>query len=364
MKKNQLIYTFIALVLLVTSCSDDDQDTSKEFRFLEFTHDVVLPSLSSREITFHAIDFDTNINNWELSLSDGTKEIPATLTKVEKTRFGWTGVTSRLQLIYVEIPALGIGDYTLTIKNNRTDQLYSDIFLIRSERFTSITSPVIASYSLGDTSGVVQDHLYFQNLQYAVDEGIVLNGIQRVLLETKETLNTTTLTHEVIEGNKELRFTIPLDTAVGSYYLAIEYNNGLRTYFAKDITVVEQQLPVLESVNKENFVEGDTLQLKGKNFRYRVDGTLLPTNGLNTVAVDTELVFRDRNRDFRYTFLGFKEAENFEDINAQGTELIFKIPNKVDSFMFTDDDETYFEGEVFVRSAGYESEPLPIRIEY
>lgn len=362
MKKLIFVVTILTGILFY-SCSSDEESISPTFRFLEFEKDVLLPALNERDITFFAIDFDPNIGNWEITLSDGQKNIPVTLSQVETTRFGWVNTESNLQRIYIKAPAFGNGDYTLTIKNNTTNQIYSDTFLVRGDIFTNIEPTTITSYTIGDGTNKTPDYLYFQNTSNTITQGVTTNGIERVRLENATTFESFTLGHEV-NTNGFLRFDIPLTIPVGTYFLSIVYNNGLSTYYEKDIVVMEQKLPKINAINKEMFVEGETLTITGEALRYFVNEELLPTNGLSTIRTRTDLIFKDQNRDFQFSFGAYEDDENFENINPDATELSFKIPLKSESFLFSDRDQTFFEGEVFIRSGPYESNSFPVRIDY
>jgi hypothetical protein len=369
MKKAILVAT-VFLSALTFSCSSDDERTSPTFRFLEFEKDVLLPALNEREITFLAIDFDENIGKWELILSDGQQNNPVTLSKVETTIHGWQSTESRLQRIYVKTPALGEGDYLLQIKNKTSGQIHSEKFLIRSDVFNQISQEypntsytLISSYSEGETKPIT-DYLYFQNTSSTITADITKNGIQKITLDNRDFSKSFILGHE-ISTNNEIVFTIPETIPVGSYFLSVHYDNGLSSYFEKDIIVLERQIPVVESINKETFSEGETLILKGKDFRYDIKPGILPADGLSNPRTTSFLVFKDNQKEYTLSFGAYAEYdERYEDINTEATELIYKIPSKSNAFFYIENGKNYFEGEVFVRNGPYDSNPMPIRIEY
>lgn len=363
MKKSILFLTLLTLLTLSCSKSDDENSVSASFRFLEFEKDILLPSINEREITFLAIDFDPNIGSWNLTLTDGQKDIPVTLNQVETTNLSWVTTSSFLQRIYLTIPAIDTGDYTLTIANITTGQTYKDIFLVRDNVFNKIEPVTSTSYTIDYEVDKTEDYLYFQNTTNTITEGITTTGIQKVVLEKEATFESFTLGHEVL-ANGYLTFTIPPSIPVGTYYLSIKYDNGLSSYFEKDIVVLKEQLPSVNLINKDVFSGGETLVLTGKDFRYEVDETLLPTNGLSSIKTWTYLIFRDVNREYEFSFGAYETDENYENINSEATELKYTIPVKADSFMFTDVDKTYFEGEVFIRSGAYTSNAVPVRVNY
>lgn len=368
--KKIILAVVVFLSALSISCGSDDERISPTFRFLEFEKDVLLPAINEREITFLAIDFDENIGNWELILSDGQQNNPVTLSEVETTGHGWTGTESRLQRIYVKTPALGEGDYLLQIKNKTSGQIHSEKFLIRSGVFNEISQEhpnvsytIISSYSEGETKPII-DYMYFQNISSTITADITKNGIQKIMLDNKDSSGSFVLDHE-ISANNEIIFTIPETVPVGSYFLSVHYDNGLSSYFEKDIIVLEKQIPVVESVNKETFSEGETLILKGKDFRYDIKPGILPSDGLSNTKTTSFLVFRDNQNEYSLSFGAYAEYdERYEDINTEATELTYTIPSRSNAFFYIENGKNYFEGEVFVRNGPYDSNPMPIRIEY
>ncbi|WP_108867152.1 hypothetical protein [Aquimarina aquimarini] len=370
MKKTILAVTILTLILCGSCSSDDSDRVSPQFTFFEFDKDVLLPALNEREISFYALDFDENIGNWELTLSDGQKDIPVTLSKVETTTFGWVTTESRLQKIYFKAPAFGGGDYTLTIKNTTTNQTYSDVFLVRSTTFNKVLPGAVdVLYTGSNTSYTIagsreaEDYLFFQNSTNTISEGITTNGIQKVLLEKKDNSESFSLEYN-LDSNDNLSFTIPPSIQVGNYFLSVHYTNGLSTYFIKDIVVMDQQTPVIASANKETFSSEETLIIKGQNFRYKINHDLLTTKGISNPQSPTYLVFKDANREHTVSFGRYSGDEFFDNINTDGTELSYKIPVKSEAYIFTDREATYFEGEMYIQTAYHKSEAVPVRIDY
>ena len=370
MKKIILALTLLSGIVFV-SCNKDDENGGAplEFRFLEFEKDVLLPSVNDREITFLAIDFDNNTANWELTLYDGQKNTPVTITEIETTPYGWVSTESRMQRIYVKVPAAGDGEYILQIKNKVTGQIYSEKFLVRSDVFNQIVQDypgtiytLISSYSADETAPVT-DYIYFHNVNSTITANIPQNGIQKIILENGDFSESYTLGYEIF--NSKIQFTVPESVPIGSYFLSVRYDNGLSSYFEKDIIVLEQQLPVINTINKETFAAGETMTLKGKDFRYDIKPGILPADELSNIRTETFLVFQDNTTEYILSFGAYAEYdERYDDINTEATELIYEIPSRSDAFFYIENEKNYFEGKVFVRNGPYDSNSMPIRIEY
>ncbi len=357
--KNPLlkVVMVITIALGIVSCGSDTP-TSKEFRYLALEKAVLLPTVNEREFSFYAFSFDIDKNNWELTLNDGTKNISITLSRIEKTAYSWTSIDEFMQKIYCKVPALGTGNYTLTIKNKITGQLQSDVFLVRDDTFDDIRSAATTSYSFEET----QNYLFYQNTSNIISNDINTNGIEKVVLKNITTFNP--IVAEYTINNKTLYFTIPKSTPVGVYYLAVYYNSGLNSYFEKELIVLEEQKPVITSVNKTTFASGEYLILKGKNFRYTIDDSYIPTRGLEYIRTKTKLVFNNGSRESEISMGMYEDDERYADINNDFTELKLKIPAKENFYIFSDVDKTYFEGEVYLQSGPYKTDPFTLRINF
>jgi hypothetical protein len=358
-------YLFSIMVLVAMSCSkEEDQENPKVFRFLEFEKDVLLPNTSESELTFLALDFDNKIQEWEISLSNGTVNFPISINKIENTKYGLMNTTSFIQRIYLKMPKLDIGDYTLKIKYNKTSQIYSDIFLVRNEIFRKLKSSDYTTYNfIPDASVVVRDYLYFQNALNVIEKELNPNSVRQVFLENKTTLVSYSINCQISNG--DVNFNIPLSIPIGSYFLSIKYNNGLTSYFEKDIVVLDQQLPTITKINKNLFSSGDEIIVDGTNFRYKIQPDILPSSGLLNIQTQTILVFKDINREFSFSYGGYAQFDpNYNDINADGTKLISKIDAFAKANIFTDANRTYFEGQVYLKSGPYQSNPVDVKIVY
>ncbi|MBA6156662.1 hypothetical protein H3Z83_09065 [Tenacibaculum sp. S7007] len=357
MKTIVSIVVSIFLVILVSSCSSDTPN-SKEFRYLGFEKEVLLPAVNEREFSFYALSFDTNKNNWELTLNDGRKDIPVTLNRIEDTPYGWESVEEYMQKIHCKIPAFGTGNYTLIVKNKITGQVQSDVFLVRDNTFNEVKSAGEASYSLERK----KNYLYYQNTTNTILSNINTNSIEKVVLENTTTLNSIIVAHEV--NNEKLHFTIPKATPVGLYYLAVYYKSGLNSYFEKELIILDEQKPVITSLNKSTFTPGESLQLKGSNFRYTINEDFIPTKGLARIKTKTVLVFNNGKDEQAMSLGRYEEDEMYNNINSTFTELTFEIPGKESFYIYSDVDKTYLEGEVYLKNGPYKSDSFTLRINF
>lgn len=356
--KNTFLTGIAFIGMLLSSCTNNDknEDSPQSFHFLSFEQDVFLPSLNEREILFSAVYFDENISNWEVKLSDGSKDIPAILTQVEKTNVSFSVPNSTIKKIHIKVPAFGEGDYTLILHNTKTNQIYSNIFLVRDNLFDKIDHKIFSFLYTTGFDDLDLGYTYFQNSSYTIKNTVTTSGIEKVVVEDKNTFNETSLDYKVDPTGK-LEFTIPLSLTPGTYFLSVRYKNGLNNYFKKNIIVMDQKKPTIVSSNKQKFSGGEILVLNGTNFRYKINNELLPTNGITIrESGRTVIVFRDINgtRDFEV---------NDEQINSSGTELSFVLPSKKGFYFSTDRDGTYIEGDIFIRSGDSDSNPIPIRID-
>ena len=135
---SKVIYLFLSLSLIFTSCTKEEENKSLKFRFLEFESDVLLPAVNDRSISFYGIDFDDNLNNWDLKLvNEDNDPYAVEITSVEKTIYGFLN-EKRLQKITFKAPPLGYGVYSLAITNTVTGQVYTDNFLVKSKVFNKM----------------------------------------------------------------------------------------------------------------------------------------------------------------------------------------------------------------------------------
>ncbi|OWP83439.1 hypothetical protein BWK59_10495 [Flavobacterium davisii] len=354
------LYTLlIGLVLL--SCSKKSEDeTVKIFRFLEFENDVLLPNINESELTFLAIDFDKKIEDWEIKLSNGKEDFPTGINRIETTMYGWTNGDKIAQRIYLRIPKLEYGDYTVSIKNKKTNQIYTDVFLVRNKVFRGLKSVESTTYSIiHDTP----DYLYFQNTTNSITNDPYSNTVKQVVLEDKTTMVSYSINFQVI--NNTIAFTIPKTIPQGIYYFSIKYTNGIANYHEKDIVILEQQLPQINSINKSVFNSGEELKLEGINFRYKIATGILPFDGLSNVQTGTYLVFKDIKNEYNLS-CGIYENNNqdYNDISSSETKLLYKIPPLSKASIFTDANKTYFDGEVYVKSGPYKSNPIKVKVVY
>lgn len=355
-------YFFAILALVVISCSKDEEEKPKIFRFLEFRKDVLLPNINESEISFLAMDFDTKVEEWEITLSNGTINFPVSIKNIEKTAFSWNvNPNSPIQVIYLRIPKLEYGDYTLMIKNNLTNQVYSDVFLVRSKTFKNVKSSNITTYTMINSEP--QDYLYFQNTSNTIEEDPNPNSVQQVFLENKTTQIAYSVNYQILNGN--INFDIPLSIPVGSYFLSIKYNTGLTSYFEKDIIILDQQLPSITAINKNLFSGAEEIKIDGLNFRYKILAGILPVSGLSNTQTETVLVFKDINREYNFSYGRYAQFDpNYNDISNEGTKLVYKIPSISNANIFTDSNRTYFEGVVFVKCGPYKSNSINVKIVY
>ncbi len=356
-------YLFAILALVVISCSKEEEiENPKIFRFLEFEKDVLLPNISESEITFLALGFDTKIEELDITLSNGISNFPVNINKIENTKAGWTNTKGELHRIYLKIPKLDYGDYTLQIKYNKTNQLYSDVFLVRNKTFSNLKSEDFTSYTILNNS-ILQDYLYFQNTSNTIEQDPNPNSVQQVFLENKTTLVSYSINYQIVNG--DINFDIPSSIPEDSYFLYIKYNTGLTNYFQKDIIILNQQLPTITSINKNLFSGGEEIKLDGTNFRYKIQPDILPTSGLSNTQTETVLVFKDINREFIFSYGRYEQFDpNYNDINTDGSKLICKISALAKANIFTDVNRTYFEGQVYIKSGPYKSNPLEVKIVY
>lgn len=368
--KSKITLLFL-LSLFIVSCSGDDDAKSKQFEFLEFEKDVVLPSLNSGDITFLAIDFDTNLGNWDLKLTDedGTV-LAAVLDRVEDTRIGFAD--KRIQRVAFKAAPKNEGVYTLVIKNKTTEQVYTDHFIVRSKTFNKINYQYVEDYTIlfahsSNEQEPTQDYIYFHNIKNTIQSSILTSGISGIRLEDVSTFKSYDLEYSINSNTKKVEFIISSGVPAGKYFLSVRYNNLIDTYFEKDIVVQEEKMPVISSINKAAFKGGETMVLKGSNFRYNFNLDLLPGSAYRYYKSRTALVFTDLYGTGEIELSAYESDASFKYMNTQATEVNYPIPVKtVDKFFFfvSDKEATYFEGTVALRTGPYISEPMKIRIDF
>lgn len=348
-------------VLFLVSCSSDEADSvqSKQFRYIDLEKNVLIPAVNSRDIVFYALDFDTNFNVWQLTLTDGEKDIPVTFNKIEDTLYGWQSYENPMQKIYCKVPAFGVGNYTLTVKNTITGQTQQILFIVRDQTFNK-TQPEEKSayYSLEE----VNNYLSFQNTTNVINSTVSKTGIKKIVLENINTFSQTELNYNT--DNEFIKYVIPQSLPTGVYYLAINYNSGINSYFERRVIILNEQKPVVNSINKTELVSGDELILKGKNFRYKINEENIPTKGLGYVPTETQLVFMKGSSTEVYSLGRWQDDKRYNYINADFTELKLPIPKKEDWYIFSDSERTYYEGEVYLKNGPYRSESFTLRIDF
>ncbi|NVJ61501.1 MAG: hypothetical protein HWE27_13980 [Gammaproteobacteria bacterium] len=354
-----LCYLFSALLLISCSGGSSSSGESPEFRFLELEKNVLLQSVGSGEVTFLALDFDRSLSAWQITLVEDTLgDIPVTLNSIEDTPYGYTATNSIVQRISVGVPALGTGNYELTIENVRTGQFFVEPFLVRAGVFNDVDYEFQADLSLTPGSSIADDWAYFHNVKKTINSEISTTSIEAVVLENKQTMVEYDVAYEINSTTNKVEFTIPDTVPVGTYFLSVQYSSSINTYYVKDIVVVDEQLPVITSINQTDFMTGDSIVIDGESFRYSLNPTLVPGNGLQDIRVSTYLEFRDVNGE---RLIHFDPYDNNSGVNAAGTQISLPIS---EIGFYTDAGMTYFEGEVVVRSGPYVSEPVAITIVY
>lgn len=368
--KSKITLLFI-LSLFMLSCSGDDDAKSKQFEFLEFEKDVVLPSVNSGDITFLAINFDENLNNWDLKLTDDTGNVlPVVLSSAKKTGNGYAD--NEIQRIVFKAAPKNEGVYTLVIKNKTTDQLYTDHFIVRSKTFNKIQYPSASPYNIiGGWSSNEQeptwDYIYFQKIKNTIQSDLVTTGISGIKLENVTTFKEYNIDYSVNTETKKIEFTVPVGVPEGNYYLSVRYSNFTSAYFEKDILVQEEKLPIVASINKNTFKGKEIMTLKGSNFRYKVDLDLLPGSIFKTYQVSSYLVFTNNYGTGEIELSTYDKDPSFKYMNAEGTEINFPFHGKTseeDFYYGNDYPRTFFEGTVQIRTGAYLSEPIKIRVDF
>ncbi len=364
MKTKNTYIILIILIGIIYSCSNDDNpNQSTQFRFLGFEKDVLLPAINSREITFFGLDFDENLNNWELNLvNQDNKSFLANITSISNTTFGFRN-GKRLQEIKFNAPAFGNGEYSIAITNKSTGQTYTDTFLVRSNVFNKIEYQYQSSYNLTASVDVTNDLYYFHNITKTIISDISTNNIVGINLQNTSTFSEIDLDYSITANNR-VQFIIPPSVNPGTYYLSVKYNNLINSYFEKDILVLEEQSPIINSINKNTFEGGETMTISGSNFRYKVNFDLLPINDLFDPFPNSALIFRDNTGTGEEFISPFESDLTYNYINSSETEINFPIPTEQFFTTGTDSQGDFFEGEVIVRSGPYLSEPISIRINY
>ncbi|KAF2332113.1 hypothetical protein [Flavobacterium nitrogenifigens] len=364
---------FICLLLLSVaffSCSSEDNQ-SEQFEFLEFEKDVLTPFANSGDITFLAFSFDKNLGNWDLKITDenGTN-VPVTLDRVESTRISISN--KNVQRIAFKAAPKNEGVYTLVIKNKTTNQLYTDHFIVRSKTFNEIVYPYAEDYTTifaysSDELKPTEDYFYFHNIKNTIISTLSTTGISGIRLEDVTTFKQYNIDYSVNAETKKIEFIVPVGVPEGRYYLSVRYNNLTEAYFEKDILVQSERLPALTSINKNVFKGGETMVLKGSNFRYKFNLDFLTGASYRKYQASSSLIFKDQSGSGEILLSAYDSDPSFKYMNSEGTEINYPIPrntSKDDFFFVSVNDGSYFEGTVQVRTGPYISEPKPIRVNF
>ena len=362
MKLKITLLTLTILLLGISCSTDDENDRLKEFRFLEFEKDVLLPSMGTREISLFGIDFDKDVNRYEVKvISDIGETFDTSITEIIDTPFGFTGNQIR-QDIKINLPVLQEGNYRLNLTYIPTGQSIEEKFLIRSGIFRDISQEYEFSYAmLTDDQNATPDNYYFQDIINTINDASINSSVAQVILEQKSTMNKISLDYQVNMNSGSIDFIIPQTVAPGKYYVSVIYDNLLTSYFDKDILVLAKQTPVVISLDKNVYSAGETITIAGSKLRYTLDASNINDFDLRQSLINTALLFRYDASNVEETISPYSSDPTYNYINTSETEIKFPIPLE---FIYSDNTLTYYEGEVAVRIGPYVSEYFPIRIEY
>lgn len=362
MKKIKAIFCAL-LTIMLFSCSTNDNESpsTKPFRFLEFEKNVLIPSANPRDILILGTNFDSNLSVWEITLTNESDTVfESTISSVTNTGYGFMN-NEKLQKIYVKIPALEAGNYSMTFKNTKINQIYSETFLIRDQVFENIVYDHVYTYNYGSENSSI-DHLYFfPNAVNYIDSKVNTNNIKGLYLESQKDLQKTELNY-AIEKSGKISFIIPKSVAIGRYYLSIEYNNSLNNYYQKEVVLIEGIEPEVISINKTKFKGGETIILTGKNLRYNMKFSVLPIQDLFLSGPISGILFKSASGERNIYFSPYPSDPTYNSINSSGTEVRFDIP--IDKFFVSDREATYYEGEITFFVGPFKTKSFPIRIDY
>ena len=362
MKLKITLFALTILFLGISCSTDDENENIKEFRFLEFEKDVLLPSTATREISLFGIDFNKNVNNYDVRIINNIGEVYETkINEVIDTPYGFTGNRIR-QDVRISLPVLQEGDYRLKLTYIPTGQSMEEKFLIRSGVFRDISQEYEFSYTmLTDDQNATPDNYYFQEVKNTINDATINSSVAQVILEEKNSMNKISLDYIVDMSNQGIDFIIPETVVPGKYYVSVIYDNLLSSYFDKDILVLAKQTPVITSLDKNVYSAGETLTISGSKFRYTLDTSHIDDFDLRQSLINTALLFRYDAGNVQETISPYSFDATYNYINASETQIKFPIPLE---FIYSDNTLTYYEGEVAVRIGPYVSEYFPIRIEY
>lgn len=361
MKLKFLLFFFSCFLFLACSTSDESAST-KTFQFLDLDQDVFLQKSQPSEISFLALDFDTDLSHWETTLANDNSSIDCTVSKIEQTGSGYMNTSSRAQRIFLKTATLPAGYYTLIIKNKISNQTYSETFKVVPTIFSSIQHESITSYHFEPTASN-NNILFFQGATYSIDDLAIGAGIQSVTLENRETFVNSSVNFTIV--NNKVTFKIPTAVNPGNYFLAIKNINGTTTYFSYDLLIVAEKKPVITSVNKSVLNTGESLIITGTNLRYLLNEDSLPSQGLLKVRVPLSLGFTNFKGTGYYMFDVYANNSTDFKINDAGTQIIFDIPKKTTALYFNDyPTNSYFEGTITIVSGPFKSSPINVRLNY
>ena len=378
MKKNLYLFSTLILVLF-SSCSNDDKidnSSNGQFEFLEFDKDVLLPSINPHDITFLATGFDKNLKNWEITLTDQAgNTMPVQLSEIKDTNTSHPVGNSQIPIQRIAFNAhpKEEGVYTLIVSNKITGQTFTDYFLVGSKTFNKMGYYGVVSYDIisgwnSTEPEPTHNYIYYHNIKntiYSTD--VATTGIASVILEDISTFKKYNLDFSLNATYNQIEFIIPSNVPRGKYFLSVRYNNLLSNYFEKDIVVETEKIPILNSINKNTFKGGETLTLKGTNFWFKINPDLLPGSLFQPRKAPSKLVFTNKVGAREYELSFYESDPSFKYMNAEGTEINYPLPVdpiKDGSYLISDNEGTYFEGTVSVKTGPYESMAMPIRIDY
>jgi len=361
MKLKFLLSLFSCVLFLACSTSDESAST-KTFRFLDLDQDVFLQKSQPSEISFLALDFDTDLSHWEIILANDNSNIDCTISKIEQTGSGYMNTSSRAQRIFLKTATLPASYYTLIIKNKISNQIYSETFKVVGTAFNSIQHESVTSYHFEPTVGN-NNILFFQGATYSIPDLAIGAGIQSVTLENRETLINSSINFSIV--NNKVTFKIPTAVNPGNYFLAVKNINGTTAYFYYDLLIIVEKKPIITSVNKSVLSSGESLIITGTNLRYLLNEDALPSQGLLKVRVPLSLLISNFKGNGSYIYDVFGNTSTDFKINDAGTQIIFDIPKKATAIYFNDTPaNTYFEGSITIVSGPFKSSEINVRLNY
>ncbi|MBC5862220.1 hypothetical protein [Flavobacterium turcicum] len=360
--KLKFLLLFLSSLFLVACSSSDESTNSKTFRFLDLDQDVFLQKTQPSEISFLALDFDTDLSKWDISLANDNNTIDCSISKIEQTGAGYNNTSSKAQRIFLKTATLPAGFYTLIIKNKISNQIYSETFKVVPTLFSSIQHESVTSYHFEATASN-NNILFFQGANYTIDDLAIGAGVQSVTLENRETFVNSSINFTVV--NSKVTFKIPNAVQPGNYFLAVKNINGTTAYFSYDLLIVEEKKPVITNVNKTVLSSGEALIITGTNLRYLLNDDAIPSQDLLKVRVPLWLEFTNFKGIGHYIFDVYSiEPQDFK-VNETGTQITFMIPKKVNAYFFNDfPTNSFFEGTITILSGPFKSSPINVKMNY